>query len=173
MVIISFYYVSRDWIRFSLGDSGLTVEQTQKIERVQKLALAAILGSKYTNYNEVLQKLGLDSLSSRRMKICSKFITKNMQSAKPIFSRVKKTYDTRSPKNMVQEYQCRTKSMYDSSLPFLARIFNQNLQWTWFRQNTFLTHPDAEWINRQWLYTMEGVMHLTTFWYTSLLLIDL
>ena len=97
--------------------SGLTVEQTQKIERVQKLALAAILGSKYTNYNEVLQKLGLDSLSSRRMKICSKFITKNMQSAKPIFSRVKKTYDTRSPKNMVQEYQCRTKSMYDSSFP--------------------------------------------------------
>ena len=108
--------------------SGLTVEQSQTIERVQKLALSAILGPKYTNYSDVLDKLQLDSLSIRRTKICSNFIEKNMKSQRPILSRVKKSYNTRSPKNLAKEYQCRTKSLYDGSLPFLARIYNQNVK---------------------------------------------
>ena len=108
--------------------SGITVEQSQQIERVQKLSLAAILGSKYTKYSEVLHKMKLDSLSDRRIKICSKFIMKNMESERPFFSSIKKTHDTRSSKNLVKEYKCRTKALYDSSLPFLARLFNKNLQ---------------------------------------------
>ena len=92
--------------------SGLTLEQSNQIERVQKNSLAAILGSKYTRYSEVLQKVGLESLSERRVKICSKFITKNINSQRPLLSRVKKSYNTRSTDSMVNEYQCRTQAFF-------------------------------------------------------------
>ena len=106
---------------------GLTLEQSNQIERVQKNSLAAIMGSEYTRYSEVLQKTGLQSLAERQVKICSNFITKNMKSERPLLSRVKKLYNTRSVESMVNEYQCRTQAFFDSGLPFLARIFNHGL----------------------------------------------
>ena len=78
--------------------SGITVEQSQQIERVQKLSLAAILGSKYTKYSEVLQILKLDSLSDRRIKICSKFIMKNMKVKSHLFQVLRKLMTPEVPK---------------------------------------------------------------------------
>ena len=108
--------------------SGLTLEQTILIERVQKSALAAILGKRYVNYDNALEETKLKRLSVRRNELCSKFVNKNMKSEKPMFTRVLKSHDTRSNPENVQEFQCRTKSMYNSSLPFLARLYNKNQQ---------------------------------------------
>ena len=91
-------------------NSGLTKNQCVQIERVQKNALSAILGFRYTSYELALKYLGLERLSVRREKICSKFISKNLQESTPLWFPVQKTHDTRSSSFLVKEYQCNTKS---------------------------------------------------------------
>ena len=108
--------------------SGLTMEQSLDIERVQKSALAAILGPKYSSYEDALQLSKLERLSVRRRQICTKFVKKNMKSDKPLFKTINRHHNTRSSKNAIQEFQCRTKSFFDSGLPFLARLYNNSLK---------------------------------------------
>ena len=60
--------------------SGLTLEQSVIIERVQKSSLSAILGSDYISYDNALKITKLERLSVRRKKICLKFVQKNVQS---------------------------------------------------------------------------------------------
>ena len=105
--------------------SGLTKEQSQQIETIQKISLAAILGQKYTSYEKALKLCDLSMLSDRRLKICSNFIEKNMRSASPMLPLITKQYDTRISEKCALEFQCRTESFFKSSLPFLARLFNQ------------------------------------------------
>ena len=96
------------------------------IENVQKGALAAILGSKYCNYQNALKSTKLDTLYQRRVKICKKFINKNMESQYPLLQKSKKSYNTRKSTKKVKEFQCRTQAFFKSSLPFLARLHNSN-----------------------------------------------
>ena len=53
--------------------SGITQEETEDLERVQKSALRVILKEKYTSYTEVLEKLDLQNLETRRKNLCLKF----------------------------------------------------------------------------------------------------
>ena len=53
-------------------DSITLAEQTD-IERIQKSATCIILGDTYVSYREALKSLGIDSLKSRRDKLCLKF----------------------------------------------------------------------------------------------------
>ena len=46
--------------------SRLTVEQTNKLERIQKICLKVILGDSYTRYSEALDMFSLVSLHQRR-----------------------------------------------------------------------------------------------------------
>ena len=105
--------------------SGLTLSQSSQIERIQKSAVAAILGPKYTSYEEALLSLNLKSLSERRTQICLKFINKNMKSESPLLPKVHKNHNTRSDPQKASEFWCRTQAFFDSSLPFLARLYNQ------------------------------------------------
>ena len=108
--------------------SGITIEQSTQIERVQKSALAAILGSEYQSYGKALKNLGIQRLTVRRESICKKFIVKNMQSSKPLLTPVTKAYNTRSGPNLVEEFSCRTQKFFSSSLPYLARLYNNNVK---------------------------------------------
>ena len=108
--------------------SGLTLEQSVIIERVQKSSLSAILGSDYISYDNALKITKLERLSVRRKKICLKFVQKNVQSENSFFSLVSKNYQTRSDSKSVVEFQCRTKSFFESGLPSLARLYNKNLK---------------------------------------------
>ena len=92
--------------------SGLTLEQSVQIERVQKAAVAAIVGPTMESYEDALKTLHLERLSTRRDQICNKFIQKNMKSDKPFFKAIQKVYNTRSNPNHVQEVQCRTQSLF-------------------------------------------------------------
>ena len=48
--------------------SSLTVEQSNKIERIQKTSLKVILTEMYVDYPSALETTGLDSLSARHVK---------------------------------------------------------------------------------------------------------
>ena len=47
---------------------GLTGEEVKQLKRVQKSALAIILGDSYKSYKQALEKLEVESLESRRGK---------------------------------------------------------------------------------------------------------
>ena len=90
-------------------NSGLTQEQSLKIERVQKSALAAILGPNYISNENALKISKLDKLTTRRENICLKFVNKNVKSENSLFTIIKKNHNTRSDPGSLVEYQCRTK----------------------------------------------------------------
>ena len=52
---------------------GLTLAEQIDIERVQKCAAHIILGNDYETYKHTVKTLGLDTLQSRRDKLCLKF----------------------------------------------------------------------------------------------------
>ena len=62
--------------------SGLTVENTNDLERVQKCALKIILKNSYKNYQNALNILELESLESRREFLCLQFAKKSLKNQK-------------------------------------------------------------------------------------------
>ena len=50
-------------LEVTVWHSGLTKEQSQQIETIQKISLAAILGQKYTSYEKALKLCDLSMLS--------------------------------------------------------------------------------------------------------------
>ena len=80
LVLIYFLYI-RSVLEQScpVWHSALTVENSQDLERVQKTALKIILQDDYISYEESLDKLGLDSLSVRREKLCIRFAKSSVQ----------------------------------------------------------------------------------------------
>ena len=106
--------------------SGLTKLQSHKIERVQRAALAIILGTNEYSYTKILHKMNLKTLADRRENMCLKFIKKNVDSEVPLLSRSQKVYKTRDKSKIVNEFQCRTNKYYNSALPYLARLLNSN-----------------------------------------------
>ena len=58
--------------------STLTIEQSDEIERVQKLSLKIILGADYKDYEHELQISGLDKVSERGEARCPKFGLKSL-----------------------------------------------------------------------------------------------
>ena len=55
---------------------GLTVGDSNKIERVQKSAFAIILGKQYSSYRKALEQLQMETLVDRRVTLCQKFARK-------------------------------------------------------------------------------------------------
>ena len=47
---------------------GLTVNESNVLERIQRRTCKIIMGMQYSSYDEALQECGLDSLSDRRDK---------------------------------------------------------------------------------------------------------
>ena len=108
---------------------SLTVEQSDSIERVQKMALGIILGSEYTEYFIALTIVELDLLSNRRDSLCLTFARKSQQHDKhknlfvptpPSLTRANKS------SNKYTELYCRTKRMYNSTVPYLIRLLNED-----------------------------------------------
>ena len=61
---------------------GLTKEDVVLLERVQKTALAIIIGSDYTGYKDALNSLNVETLEERRVKLCLNFAKKAAKSEK-------------------------------------------------------------------------------------------
>ena len=107
--------------------SGLTKKQVNEIEKIQKIALAIIMG-RTLPYHEALSFFNLEPLHTRREKLCIKFAKKTLKSRhSDIFepSHSKSRYNTRFKTKFV-ESNWNTKRFYRSPVNYLTRILNSN-----------------------------------------------
>ena len=106
--------------------SGLTQQQSADIERIQKIAFKIILQQNYENYKQACSSLSAQTLQQRRVKLCSKFASKNSKSENSMFMKVGTHAKTRHRSDLVREYKCNFGRFRKSSLPYLARLINEN-----------------------------------------------
>ena len=106
--------------------SGLTQQQSSDIERIQKIAFKIILQQNYENYKQACSSLLAQTLQQRRVKLCSKFASKNSKSENSMFMKVGTHAKTRHRSDLVREYKCNFGRFRKSSLPYLARLINEN-----------------------------------------------
>ena len=62
--------------------SSITVDQSKKLERIQKRVCRIILSSKYQSYTETLNRLELQTLEDRRLHLCHRFGKKKFLQSK-------------------------------------------------------------------------------------------
>ena len=112
--------------------SGLTLAETNQIERVQKAAFAIILDIQYNSYAKSLTKLSRKTLTERRYDLNLNFARKALKSEKfnHWFCEYKPTVQvskTRSVKDvLLVPVESRNKSFGKSPLAYLTNLINEN-----------------------------------------------
>ena len=109
--------------------SRLTVEQSDQIENCQRKAFIIILGPEYKSYDSALQLLDQEKLSARRITAALKFgqdCVRNPKHADMFPVRCASRENMRETTKPYQEYTCLNSRFYDSSLPTICRLLNQN-----------------------------------------------
>ena len=108
--------------------SGLTKENEDDLERVQKSAVRIIIGNNLENYNDALIKANLDSLKDRREELCYKFANKCTKSekSKDLFPlRLKEhAMETREQEKYYVQH-ANTERLKNSSVIFMQRLLNK------------------------------------------------
>ena len=104
---------------------GLTRNNSADIERVQKSALAIILGKDYNTYENALTHLSLEKLAIRREKLCLSFARKTAKSHPHWYQVDTKKINTRRKVKEFKEVNTRTKRFKNSAIPYLTRLLNQ------------------------------------------------
>ena len=107
--------------------SGLTKENKQDLERVQKAALRVILGGEYLNYENALRMTKLESLEERRKLISLKFAksclkNENFSKLFPL-RKIKHAMNVRKPDKYVVA-NANTERYKRSTIPYLQRLLN-------------------------------------------------
>ena len=114
--------------------AGLTGDDVNDIERVQRTAATIMLGDNYTNYSDALQTLCLQPLKDRRLDTCMNFAQKAMKTDK--FSNWFKKSEVRNKEKdrnckeieietFLKPVKSRTKRFRKSPIPFLTKLLNQ------------------------------------------------
>ena len=100
---------------------AISKSEISQIERVQKTALAIILGKNYTSYPEALDTLKLSSLEDRRWKICRTFVRKSQ-----LHEKFRNWYkDNDEPTTTAfKPVPYRTLRYKNSQLPYLTDLLN-------------------------------------------------
>lgn len=102
---------------------AISKSEISQIERVQKTALAVILGKNYNSYEEALDVLKLSSLEDRRLEICKTFARKSQQHEKF------QNWYTYSDEPSVETFKpvpYRTLRYKKSPLPYLTDLLNED-----------------------------------------------
>ena len=107
--------------------SSLTVEQSEKLEKIQKTSLKIILGDIYIDYPAALEMCGLETLASRRQHRCLDFALKSVKHPRnkhlfPLHP-VQPEYSFRE-REMYQVNFARTSAYQNSTIPFCQRLLN-------------------------------------------------
>ena len=111
--------------------SSLSKENSQDLERVQKAAVRIIMGKDYKNYEDALDKIGLDSLIDRRESLSLRFAKKCVESenerCNEIFKHKQKphTMKTRKEEYFTVKY-ANTERLKKSAVPYLQRLLNHS-----------------------------------------------
>ena len=107
----------------------LTEEQSKKQESIQKRACRIILGAKYNSYTEALDLTGLQTLSNRRIQLCTKFAVDCTRSDRysEWFPLNNKTHGmTLRRSRTYQTLRSRTLRYGKSPLPYLCDLLNNH-----------------------------------------------
>ena len=107
--------------------SSLTQENSNDIERVQKSAVKIILGKEYSDYDQALIKLNLDSLKTRREDLCTNFAVKSIHNNKTenLFPLNKKKHPMKTKK--YEKFKVKfanTTRFKKSTIPHMQRLLN-------------------------------------------------
>ena len=111
-----------------LWHSSLTIENSNDLERVQKAACKIILGNQYSNYDQALYQLSMDSLKIRRLKLCRRFAVKCLNNDKTfkLFPLNKKKHMMKTKK--FEKFKVKfanTSRVKNSAIPQMQRLLNQ------------------------------------------------
>ena len=112
----------------ALWHSGLTQEEEQKIENIQKSSLKIILQEMFINYDTALEICALQKLSERRKSHCLSFAKrclKNVQTKSMFPLNPDLPQNLRHP----EKYQVNfthTESYKNSTVPYCQRLLNQD-----------------------------------------------
>ena len=107
--------------------SGLSQEQSRRLEMVQKKACAIILGKDYVSYENALTTLNLERLNARRTALTLDFAIKCSKSPKHshFFPLNNVARENNRNTKKYKEFQCRTSRYYNSPVPYMARLLNK------------------------------------------------
>ena len=99
------------------------------LERVQKMALHIILGDNYHNYQNALQITELETLETRRRKICLKFARKAESNKKhKRWFKIKPKMSTRQGADKYWNPVARTERLKNSPICYITRLLNTHYQ---------------------------------------------
>ena len=103
---------------------SLTQINTNDIERVQKSAIAIILGKNDLSYENSLLLVGLEKLTKRRESLCLHFARKSLKSHPNWYVEDKKICNTRQKNKEFKQVITRTKRFKKSAIPYLTHLLN-------------------------------------------------
>ena len=109
--------------------SSLTLQQSEKIEKIQKTCLKVILGEMYVSYEAALEMCGLDRLSDRREQRCLDFSLKSIKHAK---NRRLFPLNPSTSQHFVRQMEAfqvnfaRTDEYKKSAIPYCQRLLNNH-----------------------------------------------
>ena len=122
-----------------LWHSGLSENDSDRIEMLQKRVLSVILGLDYINfkkyykvndflvsYEDALELIGLTTLKHRREVLTSKFAldTARSQLHNDLFVKNDNQYMATRNRLLLIEPSCQTDRYYNSAVPYMIRILN-------------------------------------------------
>ena len=111
----------------TVWNSGLTEENVQDLERIQKSALKIILGDCYKSYDQALNILEMENLSDRREFLCLQFAKKCLKNdkMKKYFPTNNKTHlmKTRNPEEFQIE-NAHTERLKNSPIVYMQGLLN-------------------------------------------------
>ena len=122
-----------------LWHSSITVEERDKIERLQKRALRTIMGGNYPGYEKALEMLNLPSLKSRRVELTKKFAKGILKSQRHRVLLPEKRNNARTGRGNVCEQlletKCNTCRYYRSTIPYCTRLINKDVRCQFYCEN--------------------------------------
>ena len=106
---------------------GITQAEQIDIEQIQKCVAYIILGDNYVSYKESLKSLSLETLKSRRDKLCLNFVKKAEKHVKfrNWFKPAVYTQNTRQEKFRYCDVQAKHSRFKKSPLCFLTNRLNE------------------------------------------------
>ena len=112
--------------------SSLTVEQSNRIERIQKTCLKVILNDMYIDYQAALEMTGLQTLFDRRGQRCLQFslraIKHDRNSKLFPLNKTAGILNTRQSEKFTVNFAT-TSSYRDSAIPFCQRLLNNHFKY--------------------------------------------
>ena len=111
--------------------SSLTVEQSNRLERIQKTCLKVILKDMYIDYPAALEMTGLETLADRRLKRCLNFSLKSIRHERNTqmfpLNKTAGIFNTRHSEIFSVNFAA-TTAYRESAIPFCQRLLNKEFK---------------------------------------------